>query len=89
MRINLCIFGINFSGFAKKDFIVSSTGNSSNEKEAGLSNSNNLFKKKIMEVATKNPNWISENATALFAINNLIITAFYLPQPLYIASIKI
>ena len=27
--------------------------------------SNNLFKKKIMEVATKNPNWISENATAL------------------------
>ena len=33
--------------------------------------SNNLFKKKIMEVATKNPNWISENATALFAINKM------------------
>ena len=33
--------------------------------------SNNLFKKKIMEVATKNPNWISEDATALSAINKM------------------
>ena len=33
--------------------------------------SNNLFKKKIMEVATKNPNWISEDATALSAIDKM------------------
>jgi len=33
--------------------------------------SNNLFKKKIMEVATKNPAWISEDATALSAIDKM------------------
>ena len=32
---------------------------------------NNLFKKKIMEIATKNPNWISDKATALSAINKM------------------
>ena len=31
--------------------------------------SNNLYKKKITKVATKNPSWISENATALSAIS--------------------
>ena len=41
-------------------------------------NSNNLYKKKIMEVCTKNPTWISENDTALSAIekmNSLKITS--------------
>ncbi len=41
-------------------------------------NSNNLYKKKIMEVCTKNPSWISENDTALSAIekmNSLKITS--------------
>ena len=33
--------------------------------------SNNLFKKKITEVCTKNPNWISETATALSAIEKM------------------
>ena len=33
--------------------------------------SNNLFKKKIMEVATKNPAWVSENDTALSAIDKM------------------
>tara|TARA_B100001123_G_C15298576_1_gene1020177 strand:+ start:170 stop:1141 length:972 start_codon:yes stop_codon:yes gene_type:complete len=33
--------------------------------------SNNLFKKKIVEVATKNPSWISEDATALSAIDKM------------------
>ena len=33
--------------------------------------SNNLFKKKIMEVATKNPAWVSENDTALSAIEKM------------------
>ena len=33
--------------------------------------SNNLFKKKIMDVATKNPNWISEESTALTAIDKM------------------
>ena len=33
--------------------------------------SNNLFKKKIMEVATKNPAWISEDDTALSAIDKM------------------
>ena len=34
-------------------------------------NSNNLFKKKIMDVASKNPNWISEESTALSAIDKM------------------
>ena len=34
-------------------------------------NSNNLYKRKITEVATKNPSWISENATALSAIDKM------------------
>ena len=41
-------------------------------------NSNNLYKKKISEVCTKNPAWISESATALSAIekmNTLKITS--------------
>ena len=33
--------------------------------------SNNLYKKKIMEIITKNPVWISENATALSAIEKM------------------
>jgi len=41
-------------------------------------NSNNLYKKKILQVCSKNPAWISENATALSAIekmNSLKITS--------------
>jgi len=41
-------------------------------------NSNNLYKKKILQVCSKSPNWISENATALSAIekmNTLSITS--------------
>ena len=33
--------------------------------------SNNLYKKKIAQIATKNPSWISENATALSAIDKM------------------
>ena len=33
--------------------------------------SNNLYKKKIMSVATKNPAWISENTTALSALEKM------------------
>ena len=33
--------------------------------------SNNLFKKKIIDVCTKSPNWISETATALSAIEKM------------------
>ncbi len=33
--------------------------------------SNNLFKKKIMEVASKNPTWISDDDTALSAIDKM------------------
>ena len=41
-------------------------------------NSNNLYKKKIIKVSNKNPNWISSEATALSAIekmNKLKITS--------------
>ena len=41
-------------------------------------NSNNLYKKKIIQVCSKNPTWVSENATALSAIekmNSLKITS--------------
>jgi len=41
-------------------------------------NSNNLYKKEILQVCTKNPTWISETATALSAIekmNSLKITS--------------
>tara|TARA_Y100000590_G_scaffold306040_1_gene345244 strand:- start:6166 stop:7137 length:972 start_codon:yes stop_codon:yes gene_type:complete len=34
-------------------------------------NSNNLYKKKILQVATKNPNWVAETDTALSAINRM------------------
>ncbi len=34
-------------------------------------NSNNLYKKKISQITTKNPYWISENATALSAIEKM------------------
>ena len=34
-------------------------------------NSNNLYKKKIMQIATKNPMWVSETDTALSAINKM------------------
>ena len=40
--------------------------------------SNNLYKKKILEVCSKNPTWISDSATALSAIekmNSLKITS--------------
>jgi len=40
--------------------------------------SNNLFKKKILKICTKNPTWISDNSTALSAIeimNNKKITS--------------
>ena len=33
--------------------------------------SNNLFKKKVIKVCSKNPSWISENATALSAIEKM------------------
>jgi len=33
--------------------------------------SNNLFKKKIIKVCSKNPSWISETATALSAIEKM------------------
>ena len=33
--------------------------------------SNNLFKKKIMDVCTTNPSWISDKATALSAIEKM------------------
>ena len=47
-------------------------------------NSNNLYKKKILQVCSKNPTWISENATALSAIekmNNLKITSLLVAKP--------
>ena len=34
-------------------------------------NSNNLYRKKITEIATKKPNWIYENSTALSAIEKM------------------
>ena len=34
-------------------------------------NSNNLYKKEVSKIATKNPSWISENATALSAIDKM------------------
>ena len=34
-------------------------------------NSNNLYKKKISQVCSKNPSWISDNATALSAIDKM------------------
>ena len=40
--------------------------------------SNNLYKKKILKVCSKNPNWISDTSTALSAIekmNKLKITS--------------
>ena len=33
--------------------------------------SNNLYKKKILEVSTRNPDWISDSATALSAIEKM------------------
>jgi len=33
--------------------------------------SNNLYKKKIVQITTKNPSWISENATALSTIDKM------------------
>ena len=33
--------------------------------------SNNLYKKKIEQISTKNPAWISENTTALLAIEKM------------------
>ena len=33
--------------------------------------SNNLYKKKIEQISTKNPAWISEDATALLAIEKM------------------
>ena len=34
-------------------------------------NSNNLYKKKILQVCSKNPTWISDTATALTAIEKM------------------
>mgnify|MGYP002526451206 FL=1 len=34
-------------------------------------NSNNLYKKKILQVCSKNPTWISDTATALTAIEKI------------------
>tara|TARA_B100001123_G_C15339966_1_gene1034426 strand:+ start:645 stop:1619 length:975 start_codon:yes stop_codon:yes gene_type:complete len=34
-------------------------------------NSNNLFKKKILKICSKNPTWISDSTTALAAINKM------------------
>jgi len=33
--------------------------------------SNNLYKKKILNVCSKNPNWISDSATALSSIEKM------------------
>ena len=33
--------------------------------------SNNLYKKKIIKVATKNPTWVADTDTALSAINKM------------------
>ena len=33
--------------------------------------SNNLYKKKVIEVATENPNWVADTDTALSAINRM------------------
>ena len=46
-------------------------------------NSNNLYKKKILQVCSKNPTWISDTATALTAIekiNTLKITSLLVAQ---------
>ena len=46
-------------------------------------NSNNLYKKKILQVCSKNPTWISDTATALSAIekiNALKITSLLMTQ---------
>jgi len=48
-------------------------------------NSNNLYQKKISKVCNKNPNWISETATALSAIekmNSLKITSLLVAKNL-------
>ena len=34
-------------------------------------NSNNLYDKKILDVASRNPSWISDSATALSAIEQM------------------
>ena len=50
-------------------------------------NSNNLYKKKILQVCSKNPTWISDTATALSAIekmNALKITSLLVTQNQYI-----
>ena len=46
-------------------------------------NSNNLYKKKILQVCSKNPTWVSDTATALTAIekmNALKITSLLVAQ---------
>ena len=46
-------------------------------------NSNNLYKKKILQICNKNPTWISETSTALSAIdkmNSLKITSLLVAQ---------
>jgi len=51
--------------------------------------SNNLYKKKIMQIATKNPSWVSDTDTALAAINkmnNLGITSLLVTKKKNIAS---
>ena len=50
-------------------------------------NSNNLYKKTISKVYNKNPNWISDSATALSAVdkmNSRKITSLLVTQNLYI-----
>ncbi len=50
-------------------------------------NSNNLYKKKILQVCSKNPAWISDTSTALTAIekmNTLKITSLLVTQKLHI-----
>ena len=45
--------------------------------------SNNLYKKKILKVCSKNPTWVSESETALSAIekmNSLKITSLLVTQ---------
>ena len=46
-------------------------------------NSNNLYKKKILQVCSKNPTWIADTATALTAIekmNTLKISSLLVAQ---------
>ena len=54
--------------------------------------SNNLYKKKILQICSKNPTWISDVATALSAIENMnslkITSLLVAPQKEMVKKIK-